>query len=70
VRKIYGLVLALAITGASLLAGCSYAGVAVTADGHAVVARNDNFLFGILRSVSVCQVTPTGLSNCGSGDAP
>ena len=57
------------IVGA-LASGCSYAGVGVTADGKAVIARNDAFLFGILRQVSVCTVTPAGLSECSTGEAP
>ncbi len=49
---------------------CAYSGVAVTADGKAVVARNDSLLFGLLRAVYVCNVTPTGLANCAAGTAP
>jgi len=52
------------------LTGCAYGGVGVSADGHAVVARNDAFLFGLLRKVFVCQVSPTGLTACGSGESP
>lgn len=62
-------VLVCALFGA-VFGGCAYAGVAVTADGHAVVARNDAFLFGLLRKVSVCQVTAGGLTGCQSADAP
>jgi len=67
--KIKALVCAVVLSSTALI-GCSYAGVAVTADGHAVVARNDSFLFGLLRSVSVCRVTPGGLTNCMSNEAP
>lgn len=60
-----------ATLGASLLgSGCAYAGVAVTPDGNAVILRNDALLFGILRKVYVCSVSPTGLSSCQSQDAP
>ena len=53
----------------SALGGCAYGGVAVAGD-KAVVARNDGFLFGILRKVSVCKVTDGGLTNCQSADSP
>jgi len=64
------LFLVCALVGSAMGGGCAYAGVAVTADGHAVVARNDGFLFGLLRQVSVCQVTTGGLTNCQTADAP
>ncbi len=54
---------------ASALSGCAYGGIGVTGD-KAVVARNDSFLFGILRKTFVCKVTDGGLSNCQSADAP
>lgn len=50
--------------------GCFYGGIALTADGHAVILRNDFFLMGALRQVSVCQVTTGGLTSCASADAP
>lgn len=49
--------------------GCSYAGVATAGDA-AVVARNDNFLFGLLRKVYVCKITPQGLTQCSNADTP
>jgi hypothetical protein len=49
--------------------GCSYGGIGASGD-KAVVARNDGFLFGALRSVYVCKVTDAGLTSCQSGDAP
>jgi hypothetical protein len=52
-----------------LATGCAYGGVAVSGD-KAVVARNDGFLFGILRKVAVCKVTDAGLTSCQSADAP
>jgi hypothetical protein len=51
------------------LSACAYGGVATTGDS-VVVARNDGFLFGLLRKVYVCKVTPAGLSQCASADAP
>lgn len=58
---------AAAIAGA--LSGCAYAGVGVASD-KAIVARNDGFLFGILRKVYVCKVTDSGLTSCQSNDSP
>ena len=57
------------VTAASILGGCSYGGVAAAGD-KAVVARNDGFLFGILRTVYVCKVTDAGLTSCQSADSP
>lgn len=62
--------IALTFVVASLVSGCSYAGVATTGDGKAVVSRNDGLLFGLLRAVYVCQVTDGGLANCAKGEAP
>ena len=66
-KKLMGLALlaAMATPGA-----CGYASVSATADGKAVVARNDGFLFGLLRKVYVCNVTPAGLSGCVAGESP
>jgi len=51
------------------LAGCAYGGVAVAGD-KAVVARNDGFLFGLLRKVSVCKVSDAGLTSCADSESP
>ena len=67
VKSLSFVLAAVALTGA--LSGCAYAGIGVTGD-KAVVARNDAFLFGILRKTFVCKVTDGGLSNCQSADAP
>jgi hypothetical protein len=53
----------------SALAGCAYGGVASAGD-KAVVARNDGFLFGLLRKVSVCKVTDAGLTSCSDSESP
>ena len=68
-KKLMGLALATTVA-ATTLGACAYGGIGVTADGHAVVARNDAFLFGILRAVYVCNVTPAGLAGCVAGEAP
>lgn len=65
-KTIFALVLC--ATAASL-GGCAYSGVGAVGD-KVVVARNDGFLFGILRKVFVCKVTDTGLTSCQSADAP
>ena len=65
-----GLAMVLAAAAlASALSGCGYAGVA-SANDKAVVARNDGFLFGILRKVYVCKVADGGLSACQDSDSP
>ncbi len=51
----------------TLFVGCSsYASVAATADGKALVAKNG--LFG--KAVYVCVMTPAGLTNCQSQESP
>lgn len=65
-KAIFALILA---ATASSLGGCAYAGIGAVGD-KAVVARNDGFLWGILRKVFVCKVTDTGLTSCQSADAP
>ena len=56
---------------ATLGIGCSYAGVAISADGKkAIVLRNDWFLFGALRKAYVCDVADGGLVNCQQGVKP
>jgi hypothetical protein len=54
---------------ASAMSGCGYSGVAASGN-TVVVARNDGFLFGLLRKVYVCQITPTGLTQCSEGESP
>ncbi len=64
-------VLVLMLLLATLGIGCSYAGVAVSADGKkAVVLRNDWFLWGALRKAYVCDVTDGGLVNCQQNKKP
>jgi hypothetical protein len=55
---------------AASLGACGYAGVAATADGKVVIARNDGLLFGALRKVYVCSVDASGVTGCVSADAP
>lgn len=57
------------LAAAAPLGGCSYAGVAASGD-KVVIARNDGFLFGILRKVYVCKITDAGVSNCAEADSP
>ena len=49
--------------------GCGYAGAGASGD-KVVVARNDGFLFGILRKVYVCKISDAGLSACNDSEAP
>ena len=48
---------------------CGYAGVATAGDA-AVIARNDWLLFGALRKVYVCKITPAGLTQCSNAETP
>lgn len=66
--KRIGLLMVVAALGAPAL-GCAYGGVGVAGD-KAVVARNDGFLFGILRKVYVCKVADGGLTSCHDSDSP
>ena len=63
-----GFVLAAAMI-AGALGGCAYGGVGAGGD-KVVIARNDAFLFGILRKTFVCKITDGGVSNCQSNDNP
>lgn len=67
-KKILGLVL-LAGIAATSLGGCAYGGVAASGD-KAVIARNDGFLFGILRKVFVCKISDAGVTACQSSESP
>jgi hypothetical protein len=67
-KKILLTVVAAGILGSSL-GGCAYAGVGASGD-KAVIARNDGFLFGILRKVYVCKISDAGVTSCQDGEAP
>lgn len=66
-KKALGLILLVGAVGS--LDGCAYSGVAAAGD-KVVIARNDGFLFGILRKVYVCKVADTGLTACANGESP
>ena len=55
---------------ASGMGGCAYGGVSGAGNDKAVIARNDAFLFGILRKVFVCKVNDAGLTACGTNESP
>ena len=57
------------IVGVGLLGACSYGSIA-TAGNAVVITRNDSFLFGALRKVYVCQVTPQGATGCAANESP
>ncbi|RME21231.1 MAG: hypothetical protein D6806_15035 [Deltaproteobacteria bacterium] len=65
VKKLVGVVLL-----ASALGGCAYAGAAAAGGDKVVIAKNNYFLFGILREVYVCKVTDAGLAECHSSESP
>jgi len=51
------------------IAGCAYGGAAASGD-KVVIARNDSFLFGALRTVYVCKITDKGLTACADNESP
>ncbi|HAZ11623.1 MAG: hypothetical protein A2X86_18025 [Bdellovibrionales bacterium GWA2_49_15] len=58
---------------ALLVCSCSsYETVSRIGKNTVAVTKNDNFLFGITRGPQVwlCQVTPTGLKGCVTGENP
>jgi hypothetical protein len=57
------------VLAASALNACSYGGVAVAPNGTVYIARNDAFLFGLLRHVYACQATGPALT-CADTGAP
>ncbi len=67
-KKLFGAAIAAGLLATSF--GCAYGGVATTADGKVVIARNDGFLFGVMRAVYVCKVTDTGVTSCAASEAP
>lgn len=54
----------------STLGGCAYSGVAMAGADKVVIARNDGFLFGILRKVYVCKVSDAGVTSCQNSESP
>lgn len=57
------------LVAGTLLTGCAYGGVAASGE-WVVITRNDGFLFGALREVYVCKITPSGVSECTVGESP
>lgn len=57
------------VVATGLISACSYGSIA-TAGNAVVITRNDAFLFGALRKVFVCQVTPQGASACAANESP
>jgi hypothetical protein len=50
--------------------GCAYGGVSGSGADKVVIARNDGFLFGILRKVYVCKVADSGVTACADSESP
>jgi hypothetical protein len=61
--------MSIAVLLACAASGCGYAGVATAGDA-AIVTRNDYLLFGALRKVYVCKITPAGLTQCSNAETP
>jgi hypothetical protein len=68
-KKIAGSLVAVSMIAATL-SGCAYGGVGGVGADKVVIARNDAFLFGILRKVFVCKVTDGGVTACQSSESP
>jgi hypothetical protein len=64
-----GLTLGLTLAGTASM-GCAYGGVSGSGTDKVVIARNDGFLFGILRKVYVCKVADSGVSACADSESP
>ncbi len=69
-KKSIASVLAAFTVAGALSMGCAYGGVSGVGADKVVIARNDGFLFGILRKVFVCKVADSGVSSCAEGDSP
>jgi hypothetical protein len=69
-KKTVASVLAACAVAGALSMGCGYSGVSGVGADKVVIARNDAFLFGILRKVFVCKVADSGVSACAEGDSP
>ena len=67
-KKLIVAISAIAILG-TIAPACHYGAVDVS-DGKAVVVRQDDFLYGMLRKIFVCEVSDAGLANCASGENP
>ena len=62
------LVLSTLVASALSVGGCAYSGIATTADGTVLVARNS--LFGALRKIYVCKLVGNGFNCVESTNAP
>jgi hypothetical protein len=60
---------ALLVLAISALNACYYGGIAVAPNGTVYIARNDAFLFGLLRRIYVCQPHGPAL-NCFETNSP
>jgi hypothetical protein len=56
-------------TSGAAVSGCAYGGVAASGE-WVVVTKNDGFLFGLLRKVYVCKITPQGVQTCMTAESP
>jgi hypothetical protein len=56
-QKLMNRLAAIALIGMTMAGvfGCAYGAVATAADGTVYVARNDFFLFGLLRKMYICK---------------
>lgn len=68
--KVKYAIAALLLFAAAMGTACSYAGATAVDKDTVVITKNNAFLFGLLNSVHVCDVTDAGLENCSSNAAP
>jgi hypothetical protein len=61
--------MAVALLACAAASGCAYGGLAASGE-RVVIARNDGFLFGVLRKVYVCKITDGGVTSCATSEAP
>ena len=67
-KKLIVALSAIALLG-SIAPACHYGAIDVD-NGKAVVVRQDDMLYGMLRKVFVCEVSDAGLANCANGENP
>jgi hypothetical protein len=67
IKKLFALGLLSVTLGG--ISGCMYAGIATAPDGTLYVARNDMFLFGLLRKVYACKPAGAALV-CSDANGP
>ena len=50
--------------------GCAITAMERVGKNQVLIARSDGLLFGLLRKVMICEVTPKGVKNCTEDEQP